>query len=697
MLSLATLLCGALEQFTIPLDAAGVHYTSCLLESRGVDKLPEFARSFDNVEISDRKSDSRKFNIIVFSAVVGRPPASTVVINATCGAMLGRVTDGVEFGSIATESRFIQHSRCFGLNITGYSGQRVGASFDSSTGSVAVSVNSASFYSQTPLTPHAAPLVTRDNVYLDTYHTHNTPTDDKGLIMRVYNLPGTSIDFRPVNMHVNAKVFNHLFNASIVEGDIHTCFSFERPSQDNSPLPILIENLYDAARPADAFYQTMDSLPASQTLVESLRIGHVRRGSFNLETEMFHAADLAVNPLAVLQPKWASYFRTVVMILDFCYPFLASLQKVMNGVYPSHRFDTMRRTIQLHALVGAIGIYSGCALHIHELTYGMIREADDDDDWRQALYYCFGVAMLIHCLTVFLVLPKVMGERRITMPLYLGAGLINLYNAIQLLVTPNLANAFFLWGSVNVFIFVRFQVFLLCFARIDWALVYTYGILAAAATIFPLTLHDPNVYWLLALPIIYSPFHESIAPLFGWSLEDDISGTAVEKDLAFHYQIVNAAKGMQQDMSQIISLTNKLSAAQTAKANKQGHSTTSENKADDEKESSLALEDVMEEVRELAQRLESIQSATHTINTLGEAAIAERQSRADSRTTGTRPSAYCPESPDRTTRGLRTSSASVAHVNSRISAAFQGYENMTNVGEYTVPHVGLRASRLTQS
>ena len=45
---------------------------------------------------------------------------------------------------------------------------------------------------------------------------------------------------------------------------------------------------------------------------------------------------------------------------------------------------------------------------------------------------------------------QVMGERRITIPLYTAAGVTNLVNAITLLAEPSLKNAFLAWGSVNV-------------------------------------------------------------------------------------------------------------------------------------------------------------------------------------------------------------------------------------------------------
>ena len=67
-------------------------------------------------------------------------------------------------------------------------------------------------------------------------------------------------------------------------------------------------------------------------------------------------------------------------------------------------------------------------------------------------------------------------ERRITVPLYASAACINCFNSVQLMLGPTLPNAFLLWGSMNVFVWVRIQLLAFAFAKIDWSLAYSYSI-----------------------------------------------------------------------------------------------------------------------------------------------------------------------------------------------------------------------------
>jgi hypothetical protein len=146
------------------------------------------------------------------------------------------------------------------------------------------------------------------------------------------------------------------------------------------------------------------------------------------------------------------------------------------------------------------------------------------------MYYVTSVAGAVHSVTVLACLPQVMGERRITMPLYLGAGVINMINAVQLAQHPDLKHLFLLWGSVNTFIYVRYQVFLLCMTNIDWCLLYTYSILAAAFTAYPLSGQPGWVYVVAGLPILYSPFHEYVCDKFGWEEEDMLKSNGEKRD-----------------------------------------------------------------------------------------------------------------------------------------------------------------------
>lgn len=135
-----------------------------------------------------------------------------------------------------------------------------------------------------------------------------------------------------------------------------------------------------------------------------------------------------------------------------------------------------------------------------------------------------------------------MGERRITIPLYLCAGLVNAYNAAMLLAAPNLHNAFLMWGSINTFVFVRLQLFLLSLAVVDWSLVYTFALIAAAGVTYPLTRQSVHTFWItVCFPALYAPFHERVCVLLRWEPDDTDNAYARRsmKDTHVHDRVGN--------------------------------------------------------------------------------------------------------------------------------------------------------------
>ena len=111
-----------------------------------------------------------------------------------------------------------------------------------------------------------------------------------------------------------------------------------------------------------------------------------------------------------------------------------------------------------------------------------------------------GAMTCCHTATILPMAPHVMGEKRITTPLYIGAGLINLHNGIILILDPSLENAFLLWGSVNTFVYQRVLLVGLMFSNLDWELLYTYSLLSAASITYPLSFQSQYVYMLVILP-----------------------------------------------------------------------------------------------------------------------------------------------------------------------------------------------------
>merc|ERR1712176_429484 len=168
------------------------------------------------------------------------------------------------------------------------------------------------------------------------------------------------------------------------------------------------------------------------------------------------------------------------MVGDFLYPFLTCFQRKLNGQYPSQRFDDVKVRIRLHIVAGFILLYGGSILHVLNEEQGPAYCGKDGTLWRIVCYRIFASFGIIHALTTAGLLNQVMGERRITIPMYACAGLINLVNSLHLFIVPSLANALRLWGSINTFIFVRVGIVVLAFTRLDWNLLYTYTLISAA-------------------------------------------------------------------------------------------------------------------------------------------------------------------------------------------------------------------------
>ena len=146
------------------------------------------------------------------------------------------------------------------------------------------------------------------------------------------------------------------------------------------------------------------------------------------------------------------------------------------------------------------------------------------NSYQESLFYTMGAMTCCHTATILPMAPHVMGEKRITTPLYIGAGLINLHNGIILILDPSLENAFLLWGSVNTFVYQRVLLVGLMFSNLDWELLYTYSLLSAASITYPLSFQSQYVYMLVILPILYGPFHEKISERFGFPIEDTAGG-----------------------------------------------------------------------------------------------------------------------------------------------------------------------------
>lgn len=242
-------------------------------------------------------------------------------------------------------------------------------------------------------------------------------------------------------------------------------------------------------------------------------------------------------------------FRTCSTVLGIVYIFLMIYQKATQKKFPSERFEN-RTIMALHIICGVMIVYLGCFLHIQNEIKPVLKSCDESETYRIILYYVMGSMSFIHSLTVLCISPFVMGEKRITVPLYIGAGLVNLHNGIILIINPGLQNAFTLWGSVNTFMYQRAILVLLMFANIDWELLYTYSLLAGATMTYTWSYQQQYLYFLLLLPILYAPFHEKVYTCFKMPLEDTIANEPSTKN------ITEAQKELRSVFEKVICMNN---------------------------------------------------------------------------------------------------------------------------------------------
>ena len=230
----------------------------------------------------------------------------------------------------------------------------------------------------------------------------------------------------------------------------------------------------------------------------------------------------------------STLFRTVSTALDFAYIFLMLFQKISQKKFPSERFTQHRIIIFLHIISGATVMFSGCFLHIkNEIRTKSGSPILDEvpTSSQEILFYVMGAMACCHTVTVIPLVPHVMGEKRITIPLYIAAASINLHNGLILILKPILQNAFLLWGSMNTFVYQRIFLLGLMLSDLDWELLYTYSLLSAASITYALSFQPQYLYMLVMFPVLYGPFHEKISKRFGFPVEDTAAGNIPTKTI----------------------------------------------------------------------------------------------------------------------------------------------------------------------
>lgn len=495
-----------------PISVSFVHFTACLLNSNPEqqDSIPSYVQNA--IVLSDALG--KKYHILLF-ATTEAEIASGLKLQEFCHATM--VENNGPLSDVLPEAKQLQSSKCYSsVPLPGY--DQLSIERATFPGGFRTLVNDSQIYSQSfiPLTPFN-PEVRRTKVHLDTFHLHHTEAG-YGYVMRVTNPTDTSVIVKAVSISISHP-FNGLFGTNLDASEVHSCLSF----QSEATIPkTLVLGYYDLNATTTDFLSSVKRNSLEQALDTS------SPGNLNLEDTVYEALSSYIGAWATgFELPWMPKFRTVTAVLDILYVVLMVAQKATNrGKYPSERFDDSRSVLCVHILSGMVIIYTGVYLHFDNAQNRVSWEVDSG---RQTLYYVMGGIVILHALTSYYMIPRVMGEKRITIPLYASAVTINMLNGVRLVGEPSLRNAFVAWASVNVFIYQRAFTVLLSFAYIDWELLYTYSILASAALVYPLTGQRLNVFYSFLAAVLYAPFHESVCkhPLgkfLGCTLEDEMGG-----------------------------------------------------------------------------------------------------------------------------------------------------------------------------
>ena len=357
-----------------------------------------------------------------------------------------------------------------------------------------------------------------------------------GAAVRMFSTEPVSLKARPVRVNLPAarRLMENFFPESpsfdIGGAKLHHCVSLDhmRPAEPDAALKKLRMFAHvERNQTAQSFFQRFSETESSTTH-DAKTFGDSETGAPGTLTDLFDEIvwEVMQYPAAGIELVYHSRFRWFLAALDALYPFYAMIQSQVAGQYPSKRFRETKSHLALilcHIVSGSAVLYIGSFLHIDNAVKEVYEWDDVNVSWRRPLYYTFAICGALHSMTVWGVVSKVMGEKRITLPMYCSAGIVNLSNSIWILVSPTLENSFRLWGSMNVFIMVRFLVVVMIPLAIDWELLYTYVILAAGYAVYPATKQSEYViFFLVVIPVLYGPFHERLAYLFGYGVEDEL-------------------------------------------------------------------------------------------------------------------------------------------------------------------------------
>lgn len=428
-------------------------------------------------------------------------------------------------------------------------------------------------------------------VSLVSYHTHHSPWEGAPLMMQVSN-PETTNDVKsgPADVSFDADYFARHLGYRLDPAKLQNCHKITagvvKPAyvQNIAPWPFFGENVGGDAwgpngpeRDPSATYSKLLTELNRFTPEELDVVWDYRVGTFPLSPATPTMRDRQYNvhlekiALCMLKPDfdtdcYANFeaadphsevvdtFRKVTAILCLFYPALFALQKCLFS-QQHDRFGPhaggLRMALKLHVWVGIWIIFAGATFVFCNWSEPLsFHDYHANSGAWEVLFLITGACGILHALTTYRMLTAVQGDRRLTIPMYIVAGSLNLANSILLLrdynkhefelsmlreyflheVDAGLNRFLLLWASMTTFIYVRAHIVLMTLFKIHYYTAYTYAIIGAAAITYPLSGQTPWVYLGLALFVVYAPLHSHLVRILGcFAFEKQNSEQATSK------------------------------------------------------------------------------------------------------------------------------------------------------------------------
>mmetsp|Transcript_10891 Transcript_10891/g.30921 ORF Transcript_10891/g.30921 Transcript_10891/m.30921 type:complete len:292 (+) Transcript_10891:154-1029(+) len=200
---------------------------------------------------------------------------------------------------------------------------------------------------------------------------------------------------------------------------------------------------------------------------------------------------------------WLLSLDFLYFLLPLARRFVVDDRRFFKKRYTSRKTNTF--AIGLHVACGFFLIISGAAIFLLEFM------GENVTVKHPQIGLAYASAGVLHSFSATVLIRKVQGERRLTVPLYVAVICVNLYNSARIIQDNTIENIQFLWFSTNTFIYVRLLgVAYMLTTSMDWHMTYTASVMGAALpTLFTLPRNGLVVIAIAAL-VMGGPIMENI-------------------------------------------------------------------------------------------------------------------------------------------------------------------------------------------